>query len=390
MKNKRIPLLLGATLALLLTMSAVGCQKTDSHSSTDTNDSSLSETVTQEEIPTREPDTEVPTMQETQAPETEPAQTLPDQPEIPGPSAEDAAIIKVLQAAMEKMEQKTQFRQDMTTLIHVVSPGEDAFTFTSEVQVTRDGDRFSMVVSSDAIDSGAIVYILHDNILYVSGLTEVPMKAPVEAEQLTTIKEMLFSDAMEYGVDVSSLRDLKLETSGATTIITFHSMDMSDLIDTDLIGGMDMSDKGLTVSGRYELVDGLPSGIIISTSMSMEIEGQAMTMQNEMRISFQYENITVQAPSDADTYQLCELDDILDGILPGEEEDTLTMYVTADVLRMRSTPDFSADNNIIGYLKRGDVVQVLLLTDDYAIIAFDDDQIAYVGINYLSELPPEQ
>ncbi|MCQ2430048.1 MAG: SH3 domain-containing protein [Clostridia bacterium] len=65
----------------------------------------------------------------------------------------------------------------------------------------------------------------------------------------------------------------------------------------------------------------------------------------------------------------------------------ITMYVTAAALKVRTTPDFGSDDNVIDYLKSGEAVTVIGETDTYYIIRLDGFP-AYVGKTYLSPDKP--
>ncbi len=65
-----------------------------------------------------------------------------------------------------------------------------------------------------------------------------------------------------------------------------------------------------------------------------------------------------------------------------EIDDTVYLWITANTLNVRSSPDFSADN-VIGYLTYGDRVEAIEITDDHVKILYNGTE-AYIGTKYIS------
>ncbi len=63
-------------------------------------------------------------------------------------------------------------------------------------------------------------------------------------------------------------------------------------------------------------------------------------------------------------------------------DDIVYLWITANVLNVRSTPDFTADN-VIGYLTYGTCVEAVEITDDYVKILYNGTE-AYIGTRYIS------
>lgn len=71
-----------------------------------------------------------------------------------------------------------------------------------------------------------------------------------------------------------------------------------------------------------------------------------------------------------------------------------TVYITAGSLKARSSPDFEASNNIVGYLSKGTAVKVVAEGDGWYRIEYKNkaneySDYAYIGTKYTSETKPD-
>ena len=71
-----------------------------------------------------------------------------------------------------------------------------------------------------------------------------------------------------------------------------------------------------------------------------------------------------------------------------------TVYITAGSLKARSSPDFEASNNIVGYLSKGAAVKVVAEGDGWYRIEYKNkaneySDYAYIGTKYTSETKPD-
>lgn len=159
-------------------------------------------------------------------------------------------------------------------------------------------------------------------------------------------------------------------------------------------------------------------GLITDASFSMailyEVEGEQLSLNVEYISTYLYdEDNPVMAPADAEEYMDVSFEDCFGELIPDEPETEPTtepatehetepetepdttpvpenrvMYVTADVLRVRSSSDFQSETNTVGYLMKGDSVTILEDYGSYAVIEYKGER-CYIGKKFLSETRPE-
>lgn len=160
------------------------------------------------------------------------------------------------------------------------------------------------------------------------------------------------------------------------------------------------------------------SGLITDASFSMailyEVEGEQLSLNVEYISTYLYdEDNPVMAPVDAAEYTKVSFEDCFGELVPDEPETEPTtvpatepetepetepdtkpvpenrvMYVTADVLRVRSSSDFQSETNTVGYLMKGTSVTILEDYGSYAVIEYKGER-CYIGTKFLSETRPE-
>lgn len=155
-------------------------------------------------------------------------------------------------------------------------------------------------------------------------------------------------------------------------------------------------------------------GLITDASFSMailyEVEGEQLSLNVEYISTYLYdEDNPVMAPVDAEEYTDVSFEDCFGELIPDEPETEPTtepatepetepdtkpvpenrvMYVTADVLRVRSSSDFQSETNTVGYLMKGTSVTILEDYGSYAVIEYKGER-CYIGTKFLSETRPE-
>ena len=155
-------------------------------------------------------------------------------------------------------------------------------------------------------------------------------------------------------------------------------------------------------------------GLITDASFSMailyEVEGEQLSLNVEYISTYLYdEDNPIMAPADAAEYTNVSFEDCFGGLIPGEPAtepatepttepttepatkptpENRVMYVTADVLRVRSSSDFQSETNTVGYLMKGTSVTILEDYGSYAVIEYKGER-CYIGTKFLSETRPE-
>lgn len=159
-------------------------------------------------------------------------------------------------------------------------------------------------------------------------------------------------------------------------------------------------------------------GLVADASFSMailyEVEGEQLSLNVEYISTYFYdESDPVTAPADAAAYESISFEDCFGELIPDEPEtdpatdvptepetelatepdtrpapENRVMYVTADVLRVRSSSDFQSETNTVGYLMKGASVTILEDYGSYAVIEYKGER-CYIGTKFLSETRPE-
>lgn len=156
--------------------------------------------------------------------------------------------------------------------------------------------------------------------------------------------------------------------------------------------------------------EGLITDATFSMTILYEVEGEQLSLNVEYISTYLYdEDNPVMAPVDAAEYTKVSFEDCFGELIPDEPETepetepttepatepetkptpvNRVMYVTADVLRVRSSADFQSETNTVGYLMKGTSVTILEDYGSYAVIEYKGER-CYIGTKFLSETRPE-
>lgn len=214
-------------------------------------------------------------------------------------------------------------------------------------------------------------------------------------------------------IDPTVVVDLNAATGNSGTVVSLSGITRE--AQDELFASL-----GLFASGKIQLNSATGAvtlnaeGMITDASFSMvilyEVDGEQLNLNVEYLSSYLYdEDAVVTAPVDAATYTKVSFVDHFGELIPDEpatEPDTDTpsepdtepdtqptpthrvMYVTADVLRVRSSADFQSETNTVGYLTKGTSVTILEDYGSYAVIEYKGER-CYIGTKFLSETRPE-
>lgn len=438
MKLKRALPVLGVFLFLMLLLAVSACNK-DKNDPAETNTTgdigayesspstlppvTVTATATVNDTDTEPSDTDAPTEPVTMS-ATEPV-TQPPVKEPETLSAEEESILDALYSSLQSASAAERVLCSSATTVTIDAAGAGSMSITESSQfICADGNYSTRTASGDIQAS----VTLYGNFLYTAMPSGDKMKAYLTtAEERELVVSGLFSGyALDEGmIDRSFLdavRGVKRTDGDEGTVITFDSMDtdmLSSLLSYLLFG----DEVGLSVSsatGRFQLnQDGLPRGIAISLSCTLQAEGQTVSLTVNITTTCDYsESVKVVAPDNSGEYASIPLSQLLEELAnmeipepefpeidtgaettPPETEPTepetkpdapaKVLYVTADALWVRSSPVFTGDGNKIGLLYKGDKIEVIMLTDSYCSFLYNGS-VAYVGVRYLSETPPAQ
>lgn len=240
---------------------------------------------------------------------------------------------------------------------------------------------------------------LTENGICVSGLTK---------GETNWLIENLFA-AYVLPIDPAAVVELTATNGGSGTVVALSGLTRE--AQDELFAAL-----GVIASGTVQLNSATGAvtlnaeGLITDASFSMvilyEAEGEQLSLNVEYISTYLYdEDNPVMAPVDAAEYTKVSFEDCFGELIPDEPETEPTtepatepetkptpvnrvMYVTADVLRVRSSADFQSETNTVGYLMKGTSVTILEDYGSYAVIEYKGER-CYIGTKFLSETRPE-
>ncbi len=319
--------------------------------------------------------------------ETTPGTTQETETEAPKDPADmmNTAVEKLSAAdklAVTNSSQNTLTISDSTTLNTTTSAayrivGQDICV----EQTDADGTRTVITLS------GNTAYLFISAAAGADGTAVCRQKVALTEVQREIVAAALLEDSMTKA-DMTGFRKLTLtEKAGGGYTVEAKDFDKSTM--EAVLAGMGMNAATVNMDDMYAQFELDAAGFVtegtVHFGISYAVGTESVHLVVENGYVFDYaDTLTVTAPDDKDSYESVSYEDIFGDL----DDDRLTLYVTANVLRVRSTPDFESDSNVVGYLRKGDAVQILVMYDGYALITYKDT-LCYIGTFYLSETPPE-
>ena len=376
-------------------------------------------TVEQQTVPeTAAPETTVPdpeTVTITVSVATDAATEAKTEPFIPTEPEEQRVVREALAYLRQMIDNAVYATQEM----YIVRPQADG-TEISTAQIwakdTRDADnrifRFSRIEPGYAASGTDNAVTLIGDQLYFAKATGVNGRQSKKRNTLTEAQQSALRaavDALRMPLPTSDFGDLLWVTDAAMghryIYVTAREVDGA-LIDRLLTAaGYDTKAQTVTVSDvgcemYFEVADEtnpqlyeevLPgSGLHTRIRLTASEDGQAVEwIFDIMEFGSSGQEPRITAPENwysgysTETDSATLLENVLSLLTPRSGYTEQAMYVTAAALKIRSTPDFGGDDNVIGYLTKGEAVTVVGETDTYYIIRIDGFD-AYVGKSYLS------
>ena len=249
-------------------------------------------------------------------------------------------------------------------------------------------------VGGNCIQSGDSGYAWVDGILYVpgvgvkiDGMTDeqtawvyenmiAPGLLPFEPDSVRTLN---VSDRV---VTASGIRDQYLSALLASLGLEYAE----NVTLNESSGSITLNADTTLASATYRVV------------LTYAAEGDTYKEEVDFTCSYRYDSKeTVEIPDGAGSCSSVSFRDVFDIDLPDQTETESTKdpsaeedvrYVTVANLNVRSSPDFSSEKNVVGYLHKGDRVVILQDYGLYARIEFKGKE-CYIGTKYLSVEKPD-
>lgn len=363
---------------------------------------------TSEAVTTRENDSEIKTEARTEA-NTEPNWHR-------GEESEEQRVVREALAYLRQMIDNADYATQEMYIVRPQADGTEISTAQIWAKDTRDADnrifRFSRIEPGYAASGTDNAVTLIGDQLYFAKATGVNGRQSKKRNTLTEAQQSALRaavDAMRMPLPTSDYGDLLWVTDAAMghRYIYVTAREVNDaLIDRLLTAaGYDTHAQTVTVSDvgcemYFEVADEtnpqlyeevLPgSGLHTRIRLTASEDGQAVEwIFDIMEFGSSGQEPRITAPENwysgysTETDSATLLENVLSLLTPRSGYTEQAMYVTAAALKIRSTPDFGGDDNVIGYLTKGEAVTVVGETDTYYIIRIDGFD-AYVGKTYLS------
>lgn len=179
-------------------------------------------------------------------------------------------------------------------------------------------DKSYSMISDTAGISSTVIY--HDSVVYMDML-DMKVKAPVTSSDLDTVTdEMLSQIDLEVGVN-DFITVEKIKNDDGTQTVKCSGLNESALSKLSLGEGSDLFGIEInTESLKYEFtVDAEGRFKSLSLFVDMSMDGEELgigtfSVSATSSIDYSYDNVTVGAPADADSYELVDFDDIFGSI----------------------------------------------------------------------------
>lgn len=248
-------------------------------------------------------------------------------------------------------------------------------------------------VGGNCVQSGDVGYTVVDGTLYVPG---VGVKIPgMTDRQMSWLYENMIApgllpfdpesvrtlNASERVVTASGVRDQYM-----SSLLASLQIYADDVTLTESSGSVTLNDDMTLKSAEYRV------------ALTYVAEGDTYRQEFVFDCTYRYDSEeTVEIPEGAGSCSSVSFRDVFDIDIPDQTETESSQessseedvrYVTVANLNVRSSPDFSSEKNVVGYLHKGDRIVILQDYGSYARIEYKGKE-CYIGTRYLSAEKPD-